>query len=213
MLINIIFCAFLFGAYFIVFRIEFSLRKKINFFLKFDIILISLCLLMTLFAPLLFIFLVKNSIIAVNFFHNVYELFFQHLFLGFERILSKYQQSSGDIERVKMLRAAMGYTIFYSLFFFREMLFSAVFFYKDLVPEIKDPVIRSHGKKFFLTLLLFFVAYTLFTGDYSSSCGRASICFGGSISYESLVLEYSFDMFLIFSAFSLYLAQRMRNRT
>ena len=215
MLLNFIFCLFLFGVYFIIFRIEFLLRKKINFFLKFDIILISLCLLMTFFAPFLFIFLVKNSIIAVNFFHNIYELFFQHLFLGFERILSKYQQSSGNIERVKMLRAAMGYTIFYSLFVFREMLFSAVFFYKDLTLEIKDPVIRSHGKKFFLTLLLFFVAYTLFTGDYSSSCGRASmsICFGGSISYESLVLEYSFDMFLIFVAFSLYLAIYIRNKT
>ena len=95
------------------------------------------------------------------------------------------------------------------------MLFFAVFFYKDLTLEIKDPVIRSHGKKFFLTLLLFFVAYTLFTGDYSSSCGRASmsICFGRSISYESLVLEYSFDMFLIFVAFSLYLAIYIRNKT
>lgn len=218
MLLNLSFCLFLFGVCFIVFRIEFSLRKKINFFLKFDTILISLCLLMTLFAPLLFIFLVKNSIIAVNFFHNVYELFFQHLFLGFERILSKYQQSSGDIERVKMLRAAMGYTVFYSLFVFREMLFSAVFFYKDLVPEIKDPVIRSYGNKspltlLLFTLLLFFVAYTLFTGDYSSSCGRASICFGGNISYGSLVLEYSFDIFLIFCVFSLYLAMYMRNKT
>ena len=212
MLLNLIFCLFLFGVYFIVFRIEFLFRKKINFFLKFEWVF-ALSFLMVFLAPLLFIFSLKNSIIAVNFFHNVYELFFQHLFLGFERILSKYQQSSGDIERVKMLRAAMGYTIFYSLFVFREMLFSAVFFYKDLTLEIKDPVIRSYGNKFLLTLLLFFVAYTLFTGDYSSSCGRASICFGGNISYGSLVLEYSFDIFLIFCSFSLYLAVYMRNKT
>ena len=107
----------------------------------------------------------------------------------------------------------MGYTIFYSLFVFREILFSAVFFYKDVALEIKDPVVRSHGEKFLLTLLLFFVAYTLFTGDYSSSCGRASICLGGNISYGSLILEYSFDMFLIFCSFSLYLAVYMRNKT
>lgn len=112
-----------------------------------------------------------------------------------------------------MLKAAMGYTIFYSLFFFREILFSAVFFYKDLTLEIKDSVVRSHNNKFILALSIFFVAYTLFTGDYSSSCGRASICFGGNISYGSLVLEYSFDMFLIFIAFSIYLAMYMRNKT
>ena len=212
MLLNLIFCLFLFGVYFIAFRIEFLFRKKINFFLKFEWVF-ALSFLMVFLAPLLFIFSLKNSIIAVNFFHNVYELFFQHLFLGFERILSKYQQSSGDIERVKMLRAAMGYTIFYSLSVFREMLFSAVFFYKDLTLEVKDPVIRSYGNKFLLTLLLFFVAYTLFTGDYSSSCGQASICFGGNISYGSLVLEYSFDIFLIFCSFSLYLAVYMRNKT
>ena len=114
MLLNLIFCLFLFGMYFIVLRIEFSLRKKIKFFLKFKWV-IAFCFLMVFFAPFLFIFSLKNSIIAVNFFQNVYELFFQYLFLGFERILSKYQQSSGDIERVEMLRAAMGYTIFYSL--------------------------------------------------------------------------------------------------
>ncbi|WP_314308912.1 hypothetical protein [Kingella denitrificans] len=212
MLLNLIFCLFLFGVYFIVLRIEFSLRKKIKFFLKFKWVS-ALGLLMVFVAPFLFIFSVKNSVIAANFFQNMYELFFQNLFLGFERILSKYQQSSGDIERVELLRAAIGYTIFYSLFVFREMLFSAIFFYKDLTMEIKDPVTGSHGKKFLLTLLLFFVAYTLFTGDYSSSCGRASICFGGNISYGSLVLEYSFDIFLIFCTFSLYLAQYMCNRT
>lgn len=182
MLLNLIFCLFLFGVYFIVLWIEFYLRKKIKFFLKFKWVS-ALGLLMVFVAPFLFIFSVKNSVIAANFFQNMYELFFQNLFLGFERILSKYQQSSGDIERVKILRAAIGYTIFYSLFVFREMLFSAIFFYKDLTMEIKDPVTGSHGKKFLLTLLLFFVAYTLFTGDYSSSCGRASICFGGNISY------------------------------
>ena len=124
MLLNFIFCLFLFGVYFIIFRIEFLLRKKINFFLKFDTILISLCLLMTLFAPLLFIFLVKNSIIAVNFFQNVYELFFQHLFLGFERILSKYQQSSGDMERVKMLRQLWDTLYFIAYSFFGKCCFS-----------------------------------------------------------------------------------------
>ena len=139
MLLNLIFCLFLFGVYFIVLWIEFSLRKKIKFFLKFKWVSV-LGLLMVFVAPFLFIFSVKNSVIAANFFQNMYELFFQNLFLGFERILSKYQQSSGDIERVEMLRAAMGYTIFYSLFVFREILFSAVFFYKDVALEIKDPV-------------------------------------------------------------------------
>jgi hypothetical protein len=98
MLLNLIFCLFLFGVYFIVLRIEFSLRKKINFFLKFEWVS-ALGLLMVFVAPFLFIFSVKNSVIAANFFQNMYELFFQNLFLGFERILSKYQQSSGDIER------------------------------------------------------------------------------------------------------------------
>ena len=212
MLLNLIFCLLLFGVFFIVFRIEFLLRKKINFFLKFEWVF-ALSFLMVFLAPFLFIFSLKNSIIPVIFFHNVYELFFQHLFLGFERILSKYQQSSGNIWRIKMLKAAMGYTILYSLCFFREILFSAVFFYKDLTLEIKDSIVRSHNNKFILALSIFFVAYTLFTGDYSSSCGRASICFGGNISYGSLVLEYSFDMFLIFIAFSIYLAMYMRNKT
>ena len=213
MLLNLIFCLLLFGMYFIVLRIEFSLRKKIKFFLKFKWVS-ALGLLMVFVAPFLFIFSVKNSVIAANFFQNMYELFFQNLFLGFERILSKYQQSSGDIERVEILRAAMGYTIFYSLFVFREILFSAVFFYKDVALEIKDPVIRSNDKKLILALLICGVAYMLFSGKYASSCGRAVLtCFIGRIDYGEIVGVYSWLMFSIFIIFSSYLAKCIRYRT
>ena len=212
MLLNFIFCLFLLGVYFIFFRIEFFFRKKINFFLKFQLVL-PLCLLTIFFSPLLF-YEVKKSILALNFFQSIYEIFFQNLFLGFERILSKYQQSSGDIERVEMLRAAMGYTIFYSLFVFREILFSAAFFYKDVTLEIKDPVIRSNDKKLILALLLCVVAYMLFSGKYASSCGRAVLtCFIGRIDYGEIVGVYSWLMFSIFIIFSSYLAKCIRYRT
>ena len=82
MLLNLIFCLFLFGMYFIVLWIEFSLRKKIKFFLKFKWVS-ALGLLMVFVAPFLFIFSVKNSVIAANFFQNMYELCFSEFVFRF----------------------------------------------------------------------------------------------------------------------------------
>ena len=101
-----------------------------------------------------------------------------------------------------------------SLFVFREILFSAVFFYKDVTLEIKDPVIRSNDKKLILASLLCVVAYMLFSGKYASSCGRAVLtCFIGRIDYGEIVGVYSWLMFSIFIIFSSYLAKCIRYRT